>query len=93
MIKFGESGTTAEWHDEFLPFLSKLGALGQIERVSHIDPGPLVDGRPTWVIRWLGEFAERMGGVTTYDEHGAFFTKGAAEKAEVKMLRVLYFRS
>lgn len=92
MFKAKSSGLEAVWDDNLIPFFSKLGELGQIERVSHVDPGAVVDGRPTWIIRWQARFAELFGPLTYCDETGnPFFTKRAAEEFEVKVLENNYF--
>ena len=92
MFKATDSGLEAVWDDNLIPFFSKLGELGQIERVSHVDPGAVIDGRPTWIIRWQARFAELFGPLTYCDETGnPFFTKRAAEEYEVKVLENLYF--
>lgn len=92
MFKSVDGGLEAIWDDDFIPFFSRLGEMGQIERVSHVDPGPVIGGRPTWHIRWQDRFAKLFGPLTYCDEDGQpFFTKRAAEEYEVKVLKNLYF--
>ena len=91
-IKATPNGLEALWDDDLIPFFSQLGQLGEIERVSHVDPGPVIGGRPTWVILWKNRFAELFGPITYTGPNGEpFFTKRAAEKFEVKILEELYF--
>jgi len=86
------SGFEVLWDDNLIPFLKSIGTLGRVERVSHVDPGDLVDNEPTWEIHWRGKFADLFGDVTKIGEDGKpFFTKKAAVDFEVKQLLNSYF--
>lgn len=88
----GSGSIEAIYEDHALEFLAKLGSLGPAKRVSHVDPGPLVDGRPTWMIVWRDKFVDLFGEVTTCRHDGSyFFTKQAAVDYEVSLLRTHYF--
>lgn len=92
-LKTTGDGVEAIYEDEALKFLAKLGDFEPARRVSHVDPGPLVDGHPTWVIYWQGAFIDLFGPVTYCRQDGTpFKTRREAIEYEVEVLKRYYFK-